>query len=650
MYKLTQTGSTNLSRMQKSLRQLTAIQVQDVETAELDHNRLGSAIRRAQRHLLSLQHPNGFWLGELEANCTLCADYLAFMHWSGNIDPDLQNKIVDHLLTRELAGGGWSVYQGGPVSLDPSVKAYLALRLAGMDRQTPTMMQAVAIIRDLGGLEKTRSYTRLFLALLGQIPWKSLPAIPVELLLAPTRFPINLYAVSAWTRAMLVPMAIIQHFRPTRKIGVERGVSELFGRQNKIKAVTADRWRVKILRWLQWMQGQRLIPCREVALSAAKQWMLDRLGEGCRGLGAIFPSMLQSLIALRCLGYDEKSPIYRRAQSAIQELFVDDQSGFRIQPCLSPVWDTALGTLSLVESGIDPDDSRIRNAMDWLEGQRIRIKGDWAVSAPKLKPSGWSFQFQNPFYPDLDDTAMVLLALRADNRLKDSDNGQAVNWLLQLQSRDGGWAAFDKDVQSRWLRRLPFADHKAILDPSCPDITGRVLELCGSFKMDASYSQIRRAIVFLKSRQQKDGSWYGRWGVNYIYGTAHALRGLRAVGVDMEEKWIQRGRRWLEAHQNHDGGWGETCASYADSGQKGKGPSTASQTAWALIGLCAFADCDRPSIHRGFSYLVGSQKPDGSWKEELPTGTGFPEVIYLRYDYYRLYWPLRALACYFYRD
>ena len=628
-------------------RRLAEVQVKRVE---VNRNQLASAIRRAQAYLLDRQHPAGFWLGELGANPGICADYLCFLHWSGNINPDLQNKILDHLLTKQLATGGWSVYEGGPASLDPSVKAYLALKLAGLARSAPTMMRAAAIIRKLGGLERTRSYTRFYLALLGQIPWESLPPIPVELLLAPNWSPINLYSVSAWTRAMLVPMAIIQHFKPTRMISVERGISELFAKPDRKGAVSADRWRSIVLGSLQRFQRHGLIPSRQDALAAAEKWLIDRVSEGCSGLGAIFPSMLQSLIALKCLGHDEKSSVYCRAQSAIAELLVDDDAGFRIQPCLSPVWDTALSVLSLVESGIDPSDSRIQRATDWLAARRIEIKGDWAVHAPHAKPSGWSFQFQNPFYPDLDDTAMVLLALRAAKHLKDSDSGPSFNWLLQMQSHDGGWAAFDKDVQNPWLRRLPFADHKAILDPSCPDITGRVLEVWGAFQLDASFPQIQRAIHFLKSRQQKDGSWYGRWGVNYIYGTAHALRGLAAVGVDMEEGWIQRGRQWLEAHQNHDGGWGETCASYPDSRRKGKGPSTASQTAWALIGLCAFPDRDVPSIQRGLAYLLQNQKPDGSWDEELPTGTGFPEVMYLRYDYYRLYWPLRALGCCFQRE
>jgi squalene-hopene/tetraprenyl-beta-curcumene cyclase len=356
--------------------------------------------------------------------------------------------------------------------------------------------------------------------------------------------------------------------------------------------------------------------------------------------------MLQTLIALRCLGYNIQSPNYRRAQAALRSLFLDDSNGFRIQPCLSPIWDTALSIISLTESGIDSRDRRLQKAATWLATRRVTIKGDWAVRVPKAEPSGWSFEFSNPFYPDVDDTAMVMLALNAASFSSGSIMRTSLDWLMSLQCRDGGWAAFDRNVQNPLLRYLPFADHKAILDPSCPDITGRVLEVCRQFGLSVSDPRIRKGIRFLKSKQEKDGSWYGRWGVNYIYGTAHVLRGLQAIGIDMYEGWIQRGRHWLETHQNDDGGWGESCASYVDPRQNGRGQSTASQTAWALMGLCAFPEINRGSIQRGVAYLLRSQNADRCWDENLPTGTGFPEVLYLRYDYYRKYWPLRALAIY----
>ena len=340
---------------------------------------LNSAIRRAQASLLSLQHPEGFWLGELEANSTLCCEYIVFMHWSGEINCDLQNRCVRLLLAKQLADGGWSIYQGGPARIDPSVKAYFALKLAGLNKRDPRMRPAATLIRNFGGIEKTRYYTRFYLALLGQVSWKDIPAIPVELMLAPRWLPINLYSVSAWTRAMLVPLAIIHHFKPTRNIPLECGISELFTTPDHKVASPGDEWFSRGTKLLRWLQGCGILPSPEAALAAAAQWILARTGEGCNGLGAIFPSMLQVLIALRCLGYDTRGLVYRKAEVALQNLFLNDSREFRIQPCLSPVWDTALSIISLTESGIESRDPRIQKAAKWLAAQRVKIKGDWAV-------------------------------------------------------------------------------------------------------------------------------------------------------------------------------------------------------------------------------------------------------------------------------
>jgi squalene-hopene/tetraprenyl-beta-curcumene cyclase len=515
-----------------------------------------------------------------------------------------------------------------------------------MESDDPQMRQAATLIRNFGGIEKARYYTRFYLALLGQISWEDISTIPVELVLVPRWSPINLYSMSAWTRAMLVPLAIVHHFEPTRNIPLECGISELFITPDRKTVSSKDEWFSRGITLLKWLQRCGILPSREAALIAAEQWILDRTGEGCSGLGSIFPSMLQTLIALRCLGYDTRGPIYRKAEAALRNLFLDDLSGFRIQPCLSPVWDTALSIIALTESGIESRDSRLQKAVKWLAARRVKIKGDWAVHIPDVEPSGWSFEFKNPFYPDVDDTAMVMLALNAANLSHGAIMWRNLEWLMDFQCRDGGWAAFDKNVQNPLLRYLPFADHKAILDPSCPDITGRVLEVFGKFRIGVGHPSVRRAIHFLRANQEKDGSWYGRWGVNYIYGTTHVLRGLRAIGIDMRKDWIQQARQWLEAHQNDDGGWGESCASYIDPAEKGRGESTASQTAWALMGLCAFPELRRASIDRGVAYLLNRQKSAGSWGENLPTGTGFPGVLYLRYDFYRKYWPLRALAIY----
>jgi squalene-hopene/tetraprenyl-beta-curcumene cyclase len=611
---------------------------------------LKDAIYRAQQNLISLQDADGYWIGELIVDSTLCSDYITFMHWSGEIDLELRQKCVDHILSRQLPDGGWNIYPEGPSEVNASVKAYLSLKLAGFSRDDPLLALARAKIHELGGIEKTNTYARLYLALLGQIPWDAVPTIPVEFLLLPRWLPVHLYAVSSWTRAMVVPLAIINNYKPTRALAEDRGIRELYIDPTKVprqRASGLKQFFILIDRCLKLIEGNGILPLRKSALAVAERWMIERIGDGCSGLAAIFPAMLNSMIALRCLGYRPDHPIYRKAEADFRELFVDDEQGFRIQPCFSPIWDTAITLVALARSGIDESHPSSRNAVRWLLSQEVRIAGDWVVNNPAPEPTGWCFEFNNPYCPDVDDTAMVLLALhiagyREDPALYD----RVVRWLLSFQNRDGGWAAFDKDVQNPLLENVPFADHNAILDPSCCDVTARVLEILGNLGFRQTHHAIGRAVRFLKEKQEKDGAWYGRWGVNYIYGTSQVLRGLLAIDVDMNEPWVQRGRDWLERHQNADGGWGETVASYDDSELRGRGVSTPSQTAWAVLGLCAFQETRRRSIENGIRYLINTQNPDGSWSETLITGTGFPRVFYLKYDMYRNNWPLLALARY----
>jgi len=386
--------------------------------------------------------------------------------------------------------------------------------------------------------------------------------------------------------------------------------------------------------------------------------MTERMGEGSDGLAAVFPAMLNSIIALKALGCPADDPLLKKAVRDFEELFVDDPQDFRIQPCLSPIWDTAINLIAMTESGFDPSHKAIQRATNWLKEKEVRVPGDWRRKNPHHEASGWAFEFNNVFYPDTDDTAMVLMALRlvkpdgpgADRELEELFR-RALDWLLSFQCRDGGWAAFDKDVTKRWLEDVPFADHNAILDPTCSDLTGRTLELLGYIGFDRDAPCVQRAIEYLKETQEEDGSWYGRWGVNYIYGTWQVLRGLRAIGQDMKQDWLVRAREWLESCQNEDGGWGETCATYDDPLLKGKGPSTASQTAWAVMGLCAAGNLESRAVQRGVNFLLNTQNRDGSWTEPETTGTGFPKVFYLKYDMYRNNFPLLALATYAnYRD
>ena len=458
---------------------------------------------------------------------------------------------------------------------------------------------------------------------------------------------------------MLIPLAIINHFKPTRVLPGEKQLHELYPlgtEQSDLRLSRSERfwtWRNFFLRVddvLKFLRPLGFRPMRRRALEEAERWMLERIGEGSDGLAAVFPAMLNCLIALRALGYSKRNPVYAKAEKDFAALFIDDPENFRIQPCLSPVWDTAINIISLAESGVSAEHPALQKAADWLVNKEVRIRGDWAANNSHPEASGWAFEYNNIYYPDTDDTAMVLMALRLvqpkDRQALNEIFRRALGWQLSFQCNDGGWAAFDKEVTTPWLEDMPFADHNAILDPTCSDLTARTLELLGYVGFDAKTRCVRDAIQYLIDTQDDDGSWYGRWGVNYIYGTWQVLRGLRAIGQDMTQDWILRGRDWLESCQNNDGGWGETCSTYDNPGAKGIGESTASQTAWAVMGICACGDLERRSVQRGLRFLLSSQKPDGSWEEEQITGTGFPRVFYLKYDLYRQNFPLLALATY----
>lgn len=621
---------------------------------------LADAIRRSQDYLLGLQKPEGYWVGELMVDSTLVSDMVAFHHWDGSVDPVWQRKAVHHILSMQLPDGGWNIYHGGPSDVNATIKAYLALKLAGVPVTDWRMLKAREVARALGGVPRMNTFSKLYLALIGLYPWKYVPTIPCEVLLIGKWFHVNFWEMSNWSRAMLVPLAIINHYKPTRPCNVE--LDELYPEGFHERDLRLPRdpqwftWRNfflsldKLHKFAELWAQAGIHPFRKRALKRAEQWMLERF-EGSDGLAAIFPAMLNSLIALKALGYSNDHPEVVRAARKLKELEHETKDSVRIEPCFSPVWDTAIVTICLHESGVSGDHSALKRAVDWMIDKEIRFRGDWQYkNAVDVEPSGWVFEYENKWNPDVDDTAMVLMALRkvpTDNpRRRDEAFQRGLKWMLTFQCRDGGWAAFDKDCTKGVLEKVPFADHNAMLDPECADITARIIELLGYENYSLDNPQVQRGLAYIRSQQETDGSWYGRWGVNYIYGTWQVLRGLRAIGLDMNQPWLLKARDWLESVQHEDGGWGERCNTYDDPVFKGQGPSTASQTAWAVLGLCAFGDPGSPAVRRGIEYLIRTQNAEGSWTEAETTGTGFPKVFYLKYDMYRNAWPLLALATY----
>jgi squalene-hopene/tetraprenyl-beta-curcumene cyclase len=618
------------------------------------------AITRSQDYLLNVQNPEGFWVGELMVDSTLVSDTVAYHHWDGKIDAAWQRKAVNHIFSKQLPDGGWNIYHGGPSEVNATIKAYLALKLAGVAVTDPRMLKAREVALHFGGVPRMNTFSKLYLALIGLFPWQYVPTIPCEVLLIGKWFHVNFWDMSNWSRGMIVPLSIINHFKPTRPVKVT--LDELYpeGIHERDLALARDPQRFTLRNFFLWLDRlhkfaerfarRGLHPFRKPALKMAERWMLERC-EGTDGLAAIFPAMLNALIAMQSLGYPDDHPQVVRARHELKKLEHETAESVRIEPCFSPVWDTAIVAICLAESGISGDHPKMKKAGEWLIEKEIRFAGDWIHKNPaKVEPSGWVFEYANKWNPDVDDTAMVLLALRliptGDRVKRDECFQRGLKWMMTFQCKDGGWAAFDKDCTKNILEKVPFADHNAMLDPECADITARILELLGYEGTTPDQPQIKEALRYVRKQQEEDGSWYGRWGVNYIYGTWQVLRGMRAMGLDMNQPWLQKGRAWLESVQREDGGWGERCNTYDDPVFKGQGPSTASQTAWAVMGLCAFDDPENPVLKRGIEYLCRTQNDDGSWTEHETTGTGFPKVFYLKYDMYRNAWPLLALATY----
>jgi squalene-hopene/tetraprenyl-beta-curcumene cyclase len=619
--------------------------------------RLQDSIERGANHLLSLQYEEGYWLGELEADSTLESDYIYYLFVLGKADPERIAKLANYVRRRQLPDGGWSIYPGGPSELNATTKAYFALKLAGDAADSAHMTSAREAVHRLGGLEHTNSYVRFYLALVGALGWEMAPAIPPELMLLPNWFYINIYEMSSWTRGIVIPMAILSAIRPEWRLPERARVDELF--KDPSRKTAAFDWSEQLISWknfflavdraLKLYEKLPWKPLRQKALREAKQWLLAHL-ERSEGLATIYPAMMNSIFALIALGHGPDDPLTWREIREFSRFEIEEGDTLRLQPCVSPVWDTCIAMVALEEAGVEPDHPALVKAADWVLSKQILGSGDWQVKNKDAEPGGWAFEFRNDHYPDVDDTAFVLMALQRvkfpDEKRMECAVRRGIQWLLSMQNRDGGWGAFDRDNDRKFLCNIPFADHNAMIDPSTADVTARVLECLGRFGWSADHPAVQRAVKFLLNDQCKDGSWFGRWGVNYVYGTSGVLRALETVSLTAQD-YCQRAVTWLRAIQKPDGSFGESLRSYDLSSTKGQGASTPSQTAWGLIGLLAAADATDPAITKAVSYLVGQQNDDGSWSEADFTGTGFPGVFYLKYHLYRNSFPVYALARYY---
>jgi squalene-hopene/tetraprenyl-beta-curcumene cyclase len=618
-----------------------------VTDSPLDH-----AIVDARDALVARQDAAGYWLFELEADCTIPAEYIMMMHFLDEIDTALEAKLCRHLRCAQAEHDGWPLYHGGDFNISCSVKAYYALKLAGDSPDAPHMVRARAAILKQGGAAASNVFTRIALALFGQLPWRGVPYIPVEIMLLPRWFPFHVDKVAYWSRTVMIPLFILCTRKPVAKNPRNVHIRELF---TTAPEEERDYFRRKGFVAKAFLVADRLgrmmdplIPARmrRHATRLAETWMLERLN-GEDGLGAIFPAMVNALEAMVILGYAEDDPRRVTAKRALQKLLVVGPSSAYCQPCVSPIWDTALASLAMQEAGDGTASDASTRALDWLQTRQLLDEpGDWQVSRPGLAGGGWAFQFANSYYPDLDDTAVVAWSMhqaRDSARYAESVR-RALDWLVGMQSKDGGFAAFDADNTSYYLNKIPFADHGALLDPPTSDVTARVVTVLARIGRSQDKPALDRAIAYLRKEQEPDGSWFGRWGTNYIYGTWSVLTALAQTHVGADDPAVRRAVQWLKLEQNTDGGWGESNDTYA--GDSGEFPSTAYHSAWALLGLLAAGEAQSDAVRRGAEFLMHTQQKDGLWSHPSFTAPGFPRVFYLRYHGYCAYFPLWALAAY----
>jgi squalene-hopene/tetraprenyl-beta-curcumene cyclase len=621
-----------------------------------------ACVERAARALGDAQQADGHWVFELEADATIPAEYVLLRHYLGEPrDSDMEARIARYLRRLQGEHGGWSLFHGGAFDVSATVKAYFALKMIGDDPDAAHMARAREAVLGAGGAEAVNVFTRIQLALFAAGPWASVPTMPVELILLPRWFPVHLSKMSYWARTVIVPLLVLAALRPVARNPLRVRVDELYSgrpRPPTSKAADTKWWWIggfnaldRVLKAADGLWPRRL---RARAIAACVAFVTERLN-GEDGLGAIYPAMANSVIMFDCLGYAEDHPARAAARRSIEKLLVLREDGEAYcQPCVSPVWDTALAAHAMLEVGGHEAETRAGAALAWLKPRQILdIEGDWADERPGVRPGGWAFQYNNAHYPDLDDTAVVVMAMdRARGPLAlggayDEAIGRGVEWTAGLQSRNGGWGAFDADNTYRYLDNIPFADHGALRDPPTADVSARCLSMFAQRGEPVDSARMRAALAYLEGEQAADGSWFGRWGVNYIYGTWSALSALNAAGANLAGPTVRRAVDWLTKIQNPDGGWGEDCESYAlDYAGYKRAPSNASQTAWALLGLMAAGEVDGTAVERGIAWLVANQSDDGLWYQAAHTGGGFPRVFYLRYHGYPKYFPLWAVARY----
>jgi squalene-hopene/tetraprenyl-beta-curcumene cyclase len=619
--------------------------------------RLDEAVTRSSESLIESQHPDGHWVFELEADVTIPSEFILLQHYLGRTDErDLQARIAQYIRATQGADGGWPLFHGGALDLSASVKAYFALKAAGDPADAPHMARARSAILERGGARGCNVFTRILLALFGEVPWRAVPVMPVEIMLLPGWSPFHIAKVSYWSRTVLVPLLVLMALRPRARNPHAITIAELFAEppetvRDWITGPTASPLSVafgmldRLLR-----VAEPFFPAdpRRKAIDKAVAFVTERLN-GEDGLGGIFPAMANAAMMFDCLGYETDHPDYSMVLASVRKLLVLDGERSYCQPCLSPVWDTALACHALMEVDDGRLESTLRRAHDWLESKQVLdVVGDWGATRPGLRPGGWAFQFENPYYPDLDDTAAVALALdRFGSARYRASIDRAAEWVIGMQSGNGGWGSFDADNTHFYLNHIPFADHGALLDPPTADVSARCLGFLTQIGYGPDHPAVAAAIAYLREEQEADGSWFGRWGTNYIYGTWSVLASFNSAGITPDSPEVRRAVGWLLARQHKDGGWGEGGESYFPGAPHGDAPySTPSHTAWALLALMAAGEVGHPAVARGIAYLIDSQDREGNWDEPWYTAVGFPRVFYLRYHGYRAFFPLWALARY----